>query len=371
METLSAADARALALAASLPATARPDALGVLGHLGLLQLDPLSRVEKAHRLTCVIRTGPSLTLAQIDRSLWSEADGSARASAHKADGNASTSAHKAGGNASASTFEAWVHAVCLVPIEHWPLLRLFREAAKSSPKRPAAAELDQVLAIVAEHPDGATMSEIEEEGPGTRGWDWSQRKHATEHMLRSGELVCTARRGSKRVFDLPERRVPCALLRARLDREQILAALATSALRAMGVATARDVAVYYNLSAASALAALRASGAEPVQVEGWAQPAWVAAGQPPPPASSRGPLLIGPFDNLIWDRDRTRRLFGFDYAFEAYKPAAKRVYGYYVLAVLEDGQFLGRADLCRNSDGLTIIHAVAEQGVDCARSTTR
>jgi uncharacterized protein len=339
---LSAADARALALAASLPAMPHSDALAVLGHLGLLQLDPLSRVEKAHRLTCIVRTDSLLPLEQIDRSLWRDA--------------------------TASAFEAWVHAVCLVPIDHWPLLRLFRDAARTSPKRPPSAVLDEVRAIVADHRDGATISDIEEEGSATRGWDWSQRKQATEHMLRSGELICSARRGTRRVFDLPERRVPVALLQAHLDRERILATLATSALRAMGIATARDVAVYYNLTLASALAGLEASGAERAHVEGWAQPAWIAAGPgSATPPSGHGPRLIGPFDNLIWDRDRTRRLFGFDYTFEAYKPPAKRVHGYYVLGLLEDGRFLGRADLRRDPGGLTIIRGVPEEGADSAQ----
>jgi hypothetical protein len=342
MDTLSATDARARALAASLPATPHPDALAVLRHLGLLQVDPLSRVDKAHRLTCMARTEPPLARKQIDESLWSDA--------------------------TATAFEAWVHAVCLVSIDHWPLLRLFRDAARTSPKRPPAAALDQVRAIVAGHPDGATISDIEEEGGATRGWDWSQRKRATEHMLRSGELICSARRGTKRVFDLPERRVPRPLLEACLDREHILATLATSALRAMGVATARDVAVYYNLTPASALAALRASGAEQVHVEGWAQPGWVAAGHGTVASpSSHGPLLIGPFDNLIWDRDRTRRLFAFDYTFEAYKPPAQRIYGCYVLGLLAGDRFLGRADLRRDPDGLTIIRGTPEEGAHPAR----
>lgn len=339
---LSASDARALALAASVPAAPHPDAVAVLRQLGLLQLDPLSRVEKAHRLTCIVRTDPLLTLEQVDKSLWRDG--------------------------TASAFEAWVHAACLVPIDDWPLLRLFRDAARTSPKRPPSAVLDEVRAIVAGHPDGATISDIEEEGYATKGWDWSQRKQATEHMLRSGDLICSARRGTRRVFDLPERRVPPHLLQAHLDREHILATLATSALRAMGIATARDVAVYYNLTPATALTGLEASGAEPVHVEGWAQPAWIAAGQgnPAPPCND-GPLLIGPFDNLIWDRDRTRRLHGFDYTFEAYKPQAQRVYGYYVLGLLEDGRFLGRADLRREPGGLTIIAGVPEEGADPAQ----
>jgi uncharacterized protein YcaQ len=337
-------EARRLAMTASIPAVSLPDSAAVLRHLGLLQLDPMTRVDKAHRLTCLPRMPAQSTADDIDGPLWS--DGAATA------------------------FEAWVHAVCLLPAEDWPLLRLSRERARASPGRAPASVLQDVRAIVAAHPAGAIISDIEQPGAATKGWDWSARKHAAEHMLRTGELICSARRGGKRVLDLPERRLPARLLDAHPSREEILAALATKALTAMGIATAADVATHYNLTRAAASEGLQIAGAQPVTVAGWDAQAWTLRGSAEARAAwPREPVLIGPFDNLIWDRGRVRRVFGFDYLFEAYKPPAQRKFGCYVLALLASGQFLGRADMRRDGSTLHVIAQHPEAGTDPAEFT--
>lgn len=230
--------------------------------------------------------------------------------------------------------------------------------------------LAEVRAIVADHPDGATISDIEQPGAATKGWDWPARKHATEHMLRSGELACTTRRRGKRIFDLPQRRIPAHLLQAHLPREEILAAMAARALLAMGAATTADVAAYYSLSPRLARDGLLAAGAHPVSIQGWDTPAWISPAIRDAPSLRHDPLLVGPFDNLIWDRARVRRIFAFDYVFEAYKPRAKRRYGYYTLALLDNCQLTGRADLTRDGTGLTVLAAYPEAAANAARFTT-
>jgi uncharacterized protein len=331
-----------------------PDSGAVLRSTGLLQLDPLARVDKAHRLTCLARMSGDAMAGSIDAPLW-----------------------RAG---QATAFETWVHAVCLVPVEDWPLLRIARDAIRDRGGGPGRTLLDEVLQLVASYETGATISEIEQPGNRTAGWAWSQRKHAVEYLLRSGELVCTERRGSKRVYDLPERRIPHHYLAdANRPVPELLGTIARLAISAMGVATASDVARYYGISAGQAQLGLKKAGLRQIEVAGWSEPAWIDAAwidaarrsqselagpSEPEPA---GPVLIGPFDNLIWDRKRTRRVFGFDYVFEAYKPAAKRVYGYYVLGLLDGGEFTGRVDLRREPGQFAVLATHLEPAADPAR----
>jgi uncharacterized protein YcaQ len=57
------------------------------------------------------------------------------------------------------------------------------------------------------------------------------------------------------------------------------------------------------------------------------------------------PVLLCPFDNLLWDRPLLERLFGFHHVIEVYKREPERAYGYYVLPLLAGDRIVGRADL--------------------------
>ena len=84
------------------------------------------------------------------------------------------------------------------------------------------------------------------------------------------------------------------------------------------------------------------------------------------PRKRAGTALLCPFDPLVWDRQRTERMFGFRYRIEIYTPRAKRVYGYYVLPFLMNGRLVGRVDAKadRRAGVLRIPASYAEPGVD-------
>ncbi len=74
--------------------------------------------------------------------------------------------------------------------------------------------------------------------------------------------------------------------------------------------------------------------------------------------------LLAPFDNLIVGRDRTNRLFGFDYVHEQFLPAEKRKFGTFVLPILWGERLIGRTDMLmdRKNEKLLVNSVHAEPG---------
>ncbi|MDR2987372.1 MAG: winged helix DNA-binding domain-containing protein, partial [Nocardiopsaceae bacterium] len=204
-------------------------------------------------------------------------------------------------------------------------------------------------------------------------WDWSDTKIAVEWLLDTGRVICARRTGWRRVYDLPERVLPPDVLNADPTDAECLIHLTGVAARALGVVTKADLTDYHrlrnfgsgrNVAKLSADEAAVAAGLMPVAIENktgsatpaWADPAAVAGlneeGGRPARAGRHRVTLLSPFDSLIWDRKRTKRMFGFDHSLEAYVPKPKRIHGYYTMPLLAGGKLLGRVDPAREGDTL-------------------
>ncbi len=361
--------ARTVVVAAQrIPTPAGPghydDAAQVLRGLGLIQLDPLTRVSTAQRLTSLTRLPRRAKADDVDAAIWPGSAGSGSAP---------------DAPAGPVSFEAFTKVACVFPIEDWPLLQLRRETVREA----TASTLDPGIAarireVVASGPRGVQIGTIEAAlgSQRTTGWNWSEIKQAAELMVRTGDLVITARDGVVRLFDLPERALPDRLREAEhLPPDELRAGLARRAAGALAVMTAADFAHHYHLSRADAAHGIELAGLVPLRLEGWWETAYClpelldSAADEAAEADSKGlgPVkearLIGPFDPLLRDRRRALRIFGFDYTFEAYVPKAKRLYGHYVMGVLSGDRLIGRVDLWRKDGELVINRTFPEPGV--------
>ncbi len=305
---------------------------GVLARLGAVQLDTISVLARSHELVPYARLG-AVGRDRVERAYWAQP---------------------------AVAFEYWAHAACVLPLTEWPAFG-FRRRARAERKHPrrqaSAATRADVLAQLRDR-GPLTATELGGAKRGGAWWDWSDVKIAAEELFNEGAAVVTERRGWRRVYDLPERALPAHLLGCDLPEADGVRRLSAYAGSALGVATATDLVRYFGLGLALTDATLADAGLVPVRVEGWRQPAWADPGALA--ALSAGELrgrrtrttLLSPFDSLVWDRDRTERLFGFAYRLEAYVPKAKRVHGYFAMPVLAGGRLAGRVDPAREGRSL-------------------
>jgi uncharacterized protein YcaQ len=272
-------------------------------------------------------------------------------------------------------FETWAHEACFVPIEDhaWfrPRMAEFRpwkriqQLTEENPEFLESA-YEQVIA-------NGPMTASELDGAGKRQgpwWGYNHGKIAMEWFFGRGDFSVATRKNFTRYYDISERVIP----------EQHFNGFAPTiddsryewlkkASIAHGVGTAPDLADYFRVKNPVARPILdRLVADREVQiasVEGWNEPAYVPSklmsAEP-----VKGRTLLTPFDPLVWNRDRIKRIFDFDYKIEIYVPEKKRKYGYYVYPFLLGEDLVGRVDLKaeRDKSVLRVKGAFVEEGFD-------
>jgi hypothetical protein len=289
-----------------------------------VQLDSISVVERSHRVTLATRTG------SYPRGTITSLLGRGR------------------------LIEYWAHEACLLPVEHWPLVRPQMQEGG----RRWWAEVERT------HPHlrGEVLAAIRERGPlGSRDFDgepqkgmWERKpaKAMLDRLWNHGELVIAGRRSFQRLYDLPERVIPRTALEAPVPPEATrLRTLVLQAVRGRGALTEAGIVEHWRLKGGTRRIRpvvdelVRAGALERVQVEDGGLPVVIEAGTELDRPASRAASLLSPFDNLLWDRPFARRVLGFDHVIEVYKPAPERIFGYYVLPFLWRDRIVARLDL--------------------------
>ena len=383
MRTISATTARWLAITRQRLAGSKNEAdadgiFDVVRDLGFLQLDPTTVVAPSHQLVVFSRVGPYQP-KHLEILLWDER----------------------------RLFEPWAHAASIVVTEHYPIYRWimhrvatgkgFWHGFTASGERQA----QRVLAWMKANDSlrRSILREIRERGPlasrafedqSTGAWrssGWNNGRNVGMmlfYLQMMGQLMVAGRSGGQKLWDLPERCLPPRTPKTRLGEPAIVRWAVEISLRALGVAPPTDIREhfirwkYVNLPAA--LGSLEKQGRiVPVTVrdddESWPGTWYVHADdlalvdRIEAGAWSPRTTLLSPFDNLIIDRRRTSRMFGFDYTMEIYVPAAKRRYGYYAMPVLHDDRLVARVDPAMNRDTkqLSIRQVSVEPGCEDAQ----
>ena len=357
MESLSLRQARRLVIGAQ--GLSRPRPTGavdrrhlrrVLGDVGLLQIDSVNVLARAHYLPPFSRLGP-YPRDLLERMAYRDRE----------------------------VFEYWGHEASLLPVDLHSLLRWRMRRA-----RERFETWGGIARLAKEHPDyiEQVLREVRERGPVRAGeleseerrrgawWTWSKPKTALEFLFWTGDVTTAHRRGFERVYDVTDRVLPAKVLAAPTPAEdEAQRALILRAASALGVATASELADYFRIRVPEGRGRVQelveAGQLQQVRVEGWSRPAYVLPGTTIPRRAA-GRALLAPFDPMVWERSRVERLFGFTYRIEIYVPQGKRQHGYYVLPFLLGDRIAARVDLKadRGAGLLRVQAAWLEPGED-------
>jgi hypothetical protein len=300
--------------------------------LGQFQIDSINIVTRAHYMPLFSRLGP------YDPGLLERA-------AHRPPRR---------------LFEYWGHAASLIDTSLQPLLRFRMKAGyrdvwsgveRVARENPALVDfVRQEVAV--RGPVSARQLEVAEvRDRSSWGWNWSSVKTVLEWLFYCGE-VTSVRRNSQfeRVYDLPERVLPPAVLAAPTPSPQdSVVGLIRRAARALGVASEFCLRDYFRtrpeMTRAAVATLVDRGELLPVVVQGWEGKPHYLWHEAAMPRRITARALLSPFDSMIFERARLERLFDFSYRIEIYVPEPKRVYGYYVYPFLLGERFVARVDL--------------------------
>jgi uncharacterized protein YcaQ len=312
--------------------------------LSCVQLDSISTVERSHRIVLSGRVGrfPAESVTRLLRT--------------------------------GRVFEYWAHEACLIPVEDWPLfVPAMRDGGRqwfADVEKTHAHLADEILGEIRAR---GPLASRHFEGAGGGGmWNLKPAKAMLDRLWNRGRLVIAGRQGFQRLYELPERVIPRAVLEAPIPSEaERLRELIVRAVQARGALTEAGIVEHWRLRGGvarvrPAIDAVAADGlVERVGVDDGGAPVVVVAGVDLDPPLPTVAALLSPFDNLLWDRPFARRILGFDHLIEVYKPEPQRVYGYYVLPLLWRDRIVGRADLKSDrANGSLIVKAFhRESGV--------
>ena len=319
--------------------------LRAIEHLGYVQIDTLSVIERAHH-----------------HVLWSRVPGYAPEHLNQL-------------CTQGQIFEYWFHAAAYLPMRDYrfalPRMQTFQRGESPYFKSVEPKLMAEILARV--RGEGELRSrDLKDRNQGA-WWNQGPGRRALDKLFMQGDVMIRERKGMEKIYVLPEQLLPADTDLSEPSVQEMAAHLLEQALRAHGVVTWTQLvhlrtgkalrAAVRELLDAQVAAGHLISLTDSAQPDTYLQPSALA------PSSHRKPAdkvqLLSPFDNAVIHRDRLQQLFGFNYRLESYTPAAKRIYGYFCLPILWRGRFAGRVDCKANrtSKRLDVLSLHLETGI--------
>ncbi|MFT7654008.1 MAG: hypothetical protein ACI9ON_002010 [Limisphaerales bacterium] len=294
-------------------------------HLGYVQIDTISVVERAHHHVLRSRV-PNYQPDMLERLL------------------------QAG-----SVFEYWAHAAAFLPISDYRFSLPYKDAIKSGKrhwyKNPDYKLMKQLMKRIDQ--EGALRSrDIEEDGKSPGGWwEWKPAKRALQQLYFQGDLMVSTRQGFQKTYDLPERVLPKGTNTHRPTATEHANHILDQQLDCHGFVSLKGITYQRRDSelrtATKTEVDRRLKSGELVWLRipncavYLARPQLLDASSPRLPEKLH---ILSPFDNTVIQRERLTDLFNFDYQIECYVPEPKRQFGYFCLPLLYQDRFVGRMD---------------------------
>lgn len=321
----------------------KPAVLEAIQHLGYVQVDTISVIQRAHH-----------------HVLWSRVPDYRPEMLHELQ------------EPDQVIFEYWNHAASYLPMIDFrfslPFMRKCRGKTYWTEWPPDLVKaMRRVLRTI--RSNGALMlRDVETQGQ-IEGWFNSTpdkiERRAMHRLWMRGEVMIRSRKGFQKVFDLPERVLPDGTDVTLPTKREAAEFHARRALRALGIARAQELhylrdaehgsgvrAALQNLVKRGEVLELRVADFPDTPVFALREALDLTA-----PTKQKFARFLSPFDNLVIQRKRLQWLFGFDYTIEVYVPAAKRKYGYFVLPILWGDQIIGRMDAkASRADRQLLVH---------------
>ena len=339
--SLSNLEAKAIALGALGFADQKPKSvLEVFERTQLLQVDSVNVFERAHYMPLFSRLG------NYDKS---ELD-------------------KLTGGFNPKLIEYWAHEASIIKTEDLPL---FHWRMKDNRYNEWDQKLGEWITNELKTRGPLTTSDFEHPEHARKGswWGWSDVKRTLERMFFCGVLVSGGRSSFKRIYALPEQVLPSGLMETPPSQHEAQKQLLVRAAKSLGIGTQKDLSDYFRLWPSKVTHLLNELVEEgsllKADVAGWQSSAYLSSAAELNPGKHKGTTVLSPFDPVCWNRDRTNRIFGFDYKIEIYVPEPKRRFGYYSLPLLHNGELIARLDLKSNRQekSLQLKSSWAEEAV--------